>query len=302
VVAALDAFAEGHDPQALRQAVSRARRDIEDLVLRSRAPSWEPLLRAVLLAPLGGLEGAVVVAGAEAANRRWCDGVVAAFDRSLAGRYPFHAAGADAPLAQVERFFHPQTGVLWQYVREALAAELDPQTFRPRPGSSISYRGELATYLRRAQAASELLFTRGAQQIAIPIEARIWPGGTQVTQTALRIGGERIVHRNDAERFQTLSWPAKDAVLSLKGPPDQDVVGLGDWGLFRLLDRAQTRPFRNREEFLRATFFEVMPGVSVSIDFKPYNLVSALRGLHPPRSIAVGRSACAVGPGERGPT
>jgi hypothetical protein len=80
------------------------------------------------------------------------------------------------------------------------------------------------------------------------------------------------------------------------------VVGLGDWGLFRLLDRAQTRPFRNREEFLRATFFEVMPGVSVSIDFKPYNLVSALRGLHPPRSIAVGRSACAVGPGERGPT
>jgi type VI secretion system protein ImpL len=298
VVAALEAFGESRDAGPLRQAVSRARRDIEDLVLRSRAPAWEPALRKLLLAPLGGLEGAAVVAGAEAANRRWCEGVVAEFDRSLGGRYPFFAGGADAPLSQVEKFLHPQTGALWQYVREALT-DFDPQTMRPRAGTSVSYRAELAAYLRRAQVASELLFPRGAQQITVPIEARIWPGGSQVTQTALRIGSERIVHRNDAERFQSLSWPAKDAVLSLKGPPDQDVVGLGDWGLFRLLDRAQTRTFRSREEFLRATFFEVMPGVSVSVDFKPYNLLSALRGLHPPRAIAVGRSPCAGQPTNR---
>ena len=291
VVAAFKVYGENKDLKPLRQEISRSSREVEDLLLRSGARAWEPVLRRLLVEPLAGMDQHIRSSEGVEANRRWCAAVVAVFQQSLADRYPFRADGADASMAMVEKFFQPQTGALWQFVKESLQADLEPQTFRPKPGAAVQYRPALTEYLRRAQAATDLLFYRGAPQLSIPVEARIWPAAG-MDQISVRIGNQRAVHRNAAERFQSLTWPGQDAAIEVRGSRDYTLALPGEWGLFRLLDQAQIKRKEDRDLYLNATWTEITPGVPVMVDFKPSNLQSALRGLKPPTAVTAAHSPC----------
>jgi type VI protein secretion system component VasK len=135
------------------------------------------------------------------------------------------------------------------------------------------------------------LFPRGASQIGIPVEARIWPAAG-IDTISMRIGQQRIIHRNAVERFQPLAWPGQDAAIELRGQRDYTLAVPGEWGLFRLLDQAQVRRREDRDLYITATWSEIVPGVPVIVDFKPSTLHSALRGLRPPAAVTAARSPC----------
>ena len=288
VVKAIGAHRESQDPRALRQDVVRLTGEIDALVSRSRAQDWQSVIRKMLLTPFSGLDVVVGQNLNASANRRFCDGVVVPFDQMLADRFPFRAQGADAPLPAVEQFFHPDSGVLWTYYKDALSTELEPISFKPKPGSSIRWRPELTQYLLRARQATELLFPRGAARITVPLQVRIWPAGSGVKKVVFSLGGKSIEHGNWQETFQPHEWPARGALLQVQGARSWELPAAGEWGLFRLLGQARTKRRLDQDEYLEAVWQDSATGGQVQIDFKPAGLLSVMQRLVPPHSVAAG--------------
>jgi type VI secretion system protein ImpL len=291
VVGAIEAYRDNQDARALRQDVLRLHHEIDALVSRSGAQDWQAVIRKMLLTPFSGLDIVVGQNLNQAANRRFCDGVVVPFDLTLADRYPFRADGADAPLAEVEKFFHPEAGVLWAYFKDALQTELEPGSFKPRAGTTVRYRPELTQYLQRARQATDLLFPRGAAHISVPLQVRIWPPGSAVKRVVFSLGGRSTENGNWAESFEPSEWPARGALLQVIGDRQWQLPAAGDWALFRLLGQARSKRRLDQDEYLEAVWEHVAPGISVRIDFKPAGLLQALHRLVPPRMVAPG-SAC----------
>ena len=73
--------------------------------------------------PLRGAEVAVSGATGDSANRKWCDSIVVVYDQLLAGKYPFVSGkgSRDAHVDDVQKFFQPKTGTLWQYFARVAA-------------------------------------------------------------------------------------------------------------------------------------------------------------------------------------
>ena len=67
----------------------------------------------------------------------------------------------------------------------------------------------------------------------------------------------------------------------------------GDWGLFRLLDRALRSLGRDQDEFMRAQWALGTPKLTVKMDLKPSDLLDGLHTFEIPRGIAPGSSPCA---------
>jgi len=93
----------------------------------------------------------VVGASAELANRKWCETVVVAFDELLARSFPLPRTrrAGEARLADVERFFQPANGILWQYFVGALQADIERagSVFRVKEGASVRYKDDFLRFL-----------------------------------------------------------------------------------------------------------------------------------------------------------
>jgi type VI secretion system protein ImpL len=288
VVGALKAYDETHDNKVLKQDVFRAKREIEDLISASDPGDWDQVLKNLLLSPLEGLQVVVKKAGDDGANSRWYENVVVPFRQTLGDHYPF-GAGLDADLAVVAKFFHPQNGTLWQYYNEVLAPDLEKLTFKSRPTSSVQYTPELTAYLKRAQAATDLLFP-GGTQMAIPVQVNISPMGTDVEWTQMRVGeAPALSYRNGPQSFRPLPWPNSDLNLTVhfvsKAKRDFNQQWVGVWALFRFLEVGNPRPQVNGTEQVLHWVHEIEGVGPLQLDFKPVNLHSALRNLTPPQSI-----------------
>src|SRR6185369_8810132 len=130
---------------------------------------------------LRGSEVTVVGATGETASRRWCESIVTAWDSQLAGHYPFLFGKAvrDARLADVEKFFMPKTGTLWQYFADSLAGDIEHPAgttiFRLKEGASVAYKPALLAFLKRAEEVSQALFAKDPTKMAVPYSIRIHP-------------------------------------------------------------------------------------------------------------------------------
>jgi hypothetical protein len=126
------------DGKAFQTAIRTQRTNLSNLIARYDDQGWEQgMLEKILMPPLRGAEVAVVGASADSANRKWCETVFVAFDQLLAGKYPF-ASGrtvGEAKVADIEKFFQPATGTLWQYFNDSLASDIE------RGGDAVPAQG-----------------------------------------------------------------------------------------------------------------------------------------------------------------
>src|SRR5262249_50809540 len=105
------------DPKQFSNTMRSQKTKLATLVAGYNDRGWEtPVLERILNPPLRGSEVAVLGASHDSANRKWCDSVVTAFEQSLGDRYPFVTGKEvrDARLTDLEKFFQPRTGTLWQ--------------------------------------------------------------------------------------------------------------------------------------------------------------------------------------------
>jgi type VI secretion system protein ImpL len=286
------------DPKAFQGVLRAQRANLSALMARYNDRGWEQgLLERILMPPLRGAEVAIVGASAELANRKWCETVVVAYDDLLAGKFPFATGKAtgEARLADVEKFFQPATGVLWQYFTDALQADIERvgSIFRVKEGASVRYKDDFLKFWSRAQDMSSRLFAKDPGKLGMPVEVRIRPSA-QYSKIVLDSGTTKVVGFNAVERWDEILWPSRRALVRLYVKSDEvESLGLredSDWALFHLLGQGVSAS-RNGD-VLSLSFAPTLGQGRVQIDFKPDVLRDLFARFVLPRSITPGAAAC----------
>jgi type VI protein secretion system component VasK len=290
------------DAKAFQQAVSAQRVKLAGLIANYNENQWEgQLLGRILTPPLRGAEVAVEGATSGSVNRKWCDSVVVVYDQLLSGRYPFAGAKAarEARVADIDKFFQPKTGALWQYYTEALAADLEhpPGTtlFQFKDQTSVKYRPALLGFLKRAQELTDVLYGKDPTKPSVASAIRLHPSAPYA-KIIFESGGRKVTYFNTKERWDDLVWPARGALLRMvqkSGETDELGFPDGEWALFRLMENGKPSVVsEGGEDFLSASWTTPLRDAVVRADFKPSGLLRAFRAIDVPRVVVAGASGC----------
>jgi type VI secretion system protein ImpL len=286
------------EPEAFQAALKSQRSNLSGLIARYNDQGWEQgLLERILMPPLRGAEAAVVGASTELANRKWCETVVVAFDELLAGKFPFATdkAAGEARLADVEKFFQPATGILWQYFTESLQADIERagSVFRIKDAAAVRYKDDFLKFLSRAQDMSSRLFAQDTGKLGMPVAVRIRPSA-DYSKIVLDAGTKKVVGLNAVERWDEILWPSRRALLRLYVKADQvDAIGPqedSDWALFHLL--GQGASLGRNGDVLSLSFASAVGPARAQVDFKPDFVRDLFARFTLPRSITPGAAAC----------
>jgi type VI secretion system protein ImpL len=276
---------------------------------------WRPRIEALTWPVIEQVSESLVGLKANT-GRKWCSEVMAIFGRTLAQRYPFAQRDSDASVRDVADFLKPSNGVLWGFYNRELAGDIlrvgGSFQFDDRLGGIVrrSYHEGLASYLRRAQAATNALFSGGELHVALDVLINPSPAYGLI---ALEVGGQAIEYRGGPEQWSHLSWPVGDPSLGAalrvrgRGSVEDTREYRGDWGLFRLIQAGKVLGEGHGSSF-RIGWTLSRFREPVIIEFRPAAAQAALftvRGragrnaamlklddLDPPATITVGSPPC----------
>jgi type VI secretion system protein ImpL len=286
------------DAKTFQTAVKNARTNLSNLIARYDDQGWEQgMLEKILMPPLRGAEVAVVGATADSANRKWCETVYVAFDQLLAGKFPFTSGRGvgEAKLADIEKFFQPNTGTLWQYFTDSLAADIERvgTTFRLKDGAGVRYRDEFLKFLGRAAELTSRIFARDPTKIGMVVGVHIRPSA-QYSKIIFDLGTKKITGLNTVDRWDEFLWPVRRANLRLFVKTEEiEAIGPRDeseWALFYLLGQGMS-PARGGD-FVSLTYAGAHGQTKVVVDFKPEGIRETFARVVLPRSITAGGGTC----------
>jgi type VI secretion system protein ImpL len=293
------------DPKAFSETIRKQKTLLQNLISNYNDRGWESqFLGRILTPPLRGAEVAVNGATGDSANKKWCDGIVVVYDQLFAGKYPFtNSAGAhEAKSADLDKFFAPKGGALWQYFNDSLQADIDhtPNTtlFHLKDQAGVKYKPNLLAFLKRAQELTDLLYGRDPTKLGIAAAMRIRPS-PPYARIIFESAGKRISFINATERWEDISWPARGALFRLMQKSAADGRSIegqlgyadGEWALFQLLERGKLTPMSDRDEYLAGSWSDGI-GSTIHADVKPVGLLRTFRGLEVPRGVVSGASGC----------
>jgi type VI secretion system protein ImpL len=288
------------DPKAFGTTVKASHVRLVNLMQSYNENGWEAgLLEKILMPPLRGAEVAVSGATGESANRKWCDSIVVVYDQLLAGKYPFVSGkGArDARVGDVDKFFAPKTGTLWQYFGETLQGDVDhpagTTVFHVKDQPSVKYKPALTTFLKRAQEVTDLLYSKDPAKLGIALAIRIRPSAPY-TKILFEGGGRKVTYFNTKERWDDLAWPGRGALFRYYQKTGEGELGYpdGEWALFRLIEDGKLTTASEGEEYLAGAWTPPLGEGTIRADLRPAGLLRAFRGLEVPRAIVNGASGC----------
>ncbi|MBN2573013.1 MAG: type VI secretion system membrane subunit TssM [Deltaproteobacteria bacterium] len=286
------------DAKAFQTAIKNARTNLSNLIARYDDQGWEQgMLEKILMPPLRGAEVAVVGASADSANRKWCETVYVAFDQLLAGKYPFAGGRPSgyAKIADIEKFFQPATGTLWQYFGDSLGSDIDRvgTTFRMKDGAAVRYRDEFLKFLTRAAEITARLFAKEPTKVAMQVGVHIRPSA-QYSKIILDLGIKKITGLNAVDRWDEFTWPVRRANLRLFVKTEEiEAIGPRDeseWALFHLL--AQGTNATKNGDFVSLTYPAANGQTRIQVDFRPENIREIFSKFVLPRSITAGGGSC----------
>jgi type VI secretion system protein ImpL len=288
------------EPKAFQTAIKNGRLKLSTLISNYNEHGWEAgLLERILMPPLSGAEVTVSGATGESANRKWCESVVVVFDQLLAGRYPFatHRKAREARVADVDKFFQPKTGVLWQYYAEALQADFEhpanTTVFQLKDQASVKYKPNLIVFLKRAQELTDLLYAKEPGKINVAVSMRL-RASAPYTKIMFESSGRKLTYFNTKERWEDVAWPGQGALFRFFQKSGDGEFGQpeGEWALFRLLDQGKLMSASDGEEYLSGTWIPSDQAAPIRADIKPAILPRAFRGIEIPRGIVGGATGC----------
>jgi type VI secretion system protein ImpL len=217
-------------------------------LIDSQPATTRPLFEALLWPPIRGLHDGADRDNAAWFARQWCSEVVAPFNQSLLGRYPFSPSTRDARLDDFDAFYKPSEGLLWKFTASTLAdqVQLSGSDFgysaKLQHGAGL-YSRALLDFLNRSRAISRAFYSASAAAAGPGLEfsVRLHAASSRVDTTTFSVGGKRINYDNGPLTWQTLTWPGPDpnkgAAFSVHGHmirAGNDMTG--PWGLFRLIE------------------------------------------------------------------
>lgn len=280
----------------LLEKIASTRNNVE-LLIRSQEGA-HAVFEQILLPPLKQVRIVVSRDVSEKKSQKWCDEIFGPFVSLMANRYPFNKDSLlDAPLPELTQFLHPAHGTVRKFVQAQLAGEVLPDgrrwefAVKSAAGSGM-YKEELLTYLERINALATTLFPGDTLDPLVRFTVRMRPGSSadaspsDIASITLTLDGAEELYRNGPDdRWRSMTWPGPAGklgahlhIVSTAGSV-ADLDAPGEWGFFRLLERAKTIEPSPDGRFFTATW--EIPDLNhalVSIDLRPERLANPFFG------------------------
>lgn len=202
-------------------------------------------------APLDQTWQVVVQPAAASLNDIWRAAIVADWNRTFGGRYPFADSDNDASLPEMARFMRPDSGVITGFVTTQLAGIVERQGDRwvaaqgANHGALTLDPGFLEN-LNKLTRVATVLFPSGDAHVRYELRAVPTPG---VTDMKFVLSGRELHYFNQKEEWTPFVWPG-DSLENLshiewqteQGGLRSGLDAQGRFGLIRLLEHAKVSP------------------------------------------------------------
>lgn len=193
----------------------------------------------------------VLQPAASSLNETWRAGIVADWNRTFGGRYPFTNSDNDASLPEMARFMRPESGLIAQFVTTQLAGVVERQGERwvPAQGTGagdnqgvLALNPDFLAALNRLTRVSTVLFPSGDARVRYELRAVPTPG---ITDMRFVLSGRELHYFNQKEEWTPFEWPGDTLENNTRIEWQSEQGGLrsaldsqGRFSLIRLLERA----------------------------------------------------------------
>ncbi len=181
--------------------------------------------------------------------------IVANWNRSFAGRYPFASTVNDASLPELARFLRPQGGLIDTFLATQLAGviQLQGDQWVPVPAATGTSSAACAVdpaflkAINTLQRIAAHLLAQGEPSYRFELKPVPTPG---ITDTLLTIDAQKLHYYNQMETWSGMAWPTSDpqsAGTRLEWQTETAGTNkrfefAGRWAFVRMLERAHVEP------------------------------------------------------------
>jgi type VI secretion system protein ImpL len=203
------------------------------------------VVQSLMEAPIANAEPLLKSFGAAEINvraRTFCSSA-----RATLVKFPFSPdATAQASLAEVTALIRPNTGSLWKFYNDALAAALPKQgnQYVPKADGSVKFSPSFVTLVNRAAAFAEILFKDDSPEPHVSFTVQ--PVADELPSVSVSLDGN-VVRSTKGGNIETarIDWPGPqhEAKLSANiGGQELTMVGpfTGTWAVFQLFNQADS--------------------------------------------------------------
>ncbi|WP_346656225.1 ImcF-related family protein [Paraburkholderia phenoliruptrix] len=225
------------------------------LVAASLGEQWAGMGSALFVQPIEQATQTVLRPAQASLNDAWRQTIVAAWNRSFAGRYPFASTTNDASLPEFARFVRPQGGLINTFLATQLAGALQLRgdqwvAASVGTGASSTTRAFDPAFLKAINTLQQIaghLLAQGEPQYMFALEPVPTPG---ITDTLLTVDSQPLHYYNQAQTWQTMTWPSRDPQSAgTRIEWQTETAGTnrtfeygGRWALLRMLEHASVEP------------------------------------------------------------
>lgn len=227
-------------------------------------------------APLDQTWQVVVQPASASLNEIWRTSIVADWNRTFGGRYPFADADNDASLPDMARFMRMDNGVIARFLATQLAGVIELQGDRWVAAQGTN-QGTLAldpaflAGLNKLAHVSTVLFPSGDARVRFELRGVPTPG---ITDMKLIASGQQLHYFNQMEQWVPFEWPgqALDNNAQLQWETEQGglrstMYAQGRFALIRLMERAKIEQQDNARYLLSWTPEQSL-GIPLSLELR----------------------------------
>jgi type VI secretion system protein ImpL len=221
------------------------------LIAASLGAQWSGMGDALFVRPVAQATQIVLQPAQASLNDAWRQTIVATWNKSFAGRYPFDNTENDASIPELARFLRPQGGLISAFLSAQLAGVLELQGDQwvevNTRGGALQFDPAFIKAVNTLQRIAGHLMAQGEPQYRFDFKPVPVPG---ITDTLLTIDAQKLHYYNQRETWQGLMWPSNDPqVAGTRLQWQTETAGTsknfefgGRWALVRMLERAKVEP------------------------------------------------------------
>ena len=236
-------------------------RDYASRVAASLGEQWSGF-GALFRAPFDQSWQVIVQPAAASLNEIWRTAILADWNRTFGGRYPFADSDNDASLPEMARFMRPDSGVVAQFVTSQLAGVVERHGDRwvasqGADSGALTIDPAFLNGLNKLARTATVLFPSGDARVRYELRAEPTPG---VTDMRFVLSGRELHYFNQKQEWTPFEWPGQslENLSHIEWQTEQGGLrtaldSQGRFGFIRLLERAKVAQQDNARYLLTWT-------------------------------------------------
>lgn len=218
-----------------------------ELLINSLGDGWRPFAEQVFLSPLAMAVKTAIKPTMVDLNTLWRTQIILPWTNELSAYFPFNDSDHEVSILVLERFIHPEQGLIVQFISSQLAGVLDPvgRQWVPRlftNGLTAEFDPSFLVRINQLRQLAAPLFAHGEARYRFKLMPVPSPN---IEETALTVDGCSLHYFNQKQQWVSMSWPgnAQKAGIHFAWRSSRDGVQRvweleGSWAWIRFLAKA----------------------------------------------------------------